>query len=197
MAETKFDFSGYATKNGLKCSDGRTILKDAFKHQDGQTVPLVWQHLHNEPSNVLGHAVLENREDGCTATVPSTTPKPAKMQRALVAHGDISSLSIYANQLQEKAKNVMHGAIREVSLVLAGANPGAWIDNLSFAHADGTETTVEDEAIYSSGVALAHEDAAPPAKSGYQRRSHSRRRLCYAERRAEDSRLCHDRSGIV
>ena len=165
MAETKFDFSGYATKNGLKCSDGRTILKDAFKHQDGQTVPLVWQHLHNEPSNVLGHAVLENREDGvyCYGTFNDT--EAGKNARALVAHGDISSLSIYANQLQEKSKNVIHGSIREVSLVLAGANPGAWIDNLSFAHADGTETTVEDEVIYSSGVALAHEDAAPPAKA--------------------------------
>lgn len=165
MAEPKFDFSGYATKNGLKCSDGRTILKDAFKHQDGQTVPLVWQHLHNEPSNVLGHAVLENREDGvyCYGTFNDT--EAGKNAKALVAHGDISSLSIYANQLQEKAKNVIHGSIREVSLVLAGANPGAWIDNLSFAHADGTETMVEDEAIYSSGetLSLEHADPATPA----------------------------------
>jgi len=169
MAETKFDFSGYATKNGLKCSDGRTILKDAFKHQDGQTVPLVWQHLHNEPSNVLGHAVLENREDGvyCYGTFNDT--ETAKTAKELVSHGDISSLSIYANQLQEKAKNVMHGAIREVSLVLAGANPGAWIDNLSFAHGDGTYTEDETEVLYSCGEGLSHEDAAPPAKTKDER----------------------------
>ena len=158
MAKTEYDFSGYATKNGLKCSDGRTILKDAFKDQDGQVVPLVWQHLHNEPSNVLGHVLLENRGDGvyCYGTFNET--EKGQNAKALVAHGDVSALSIYANQLQEKAKNVIHGAIREVSLVLAGANPGAWIDNLSFAHADGTETMVDDEAIYSSGAPLEHAD---------------------------------------
>lgn len=158
MAKTKYDFSGYATKNGLKCSDGRTILKDAFKDQDGQVVPLVWQHLHNEPSNVLGHVLLENRGDGvyCYGTFNET--EKGQNAKALVAHGDVSALSIYANQLQEKAKNVIHGAIREVSLVLAGANPGAWIDNLSFAHADGSETTVDDEVIYSSGAPLEHAD---------------------------------------
>ena len=163
MADIKYDFSGYATKSGLKCSDGRTILKDAFKHQDGQTVPLVWQHLHNEPSNVLGHAILENREDGvyCYGTFNDT--EAAQTAKSLVSHGDISSLSIYANQLEEKAKNVIHGSIREISLVLAGANPGAWIDNLSFAHSDGSETPVEDEAIYSSGEGLSHADT-PPAK---------------------------------
>lgn len=164
MADIKFDFSGYATKNGLKCSDGRTILKDAFKHQDGQTVPLVWQHLHNEPSNILGHAVLENREDGvyCYGTFNDT--EAGKNAKALVEHGDISSLSIYANQLKEQAKNVMHGVIREVSLVLAGANPGAWIDNLSFAHGDGSVTEDETEAIYSSGEGLTHAEDTPPAK---------------------------------
>lgn len=143
----KFDFSGYATRNGLKCSDGRTIIKDAFKHQDGQTVPLVWQHLHDDPGNVLGHAILENREDGVYCYGKFNDTEAGKNAKELVSHGDISSLSIYANQLQEQAKKVMHGAIREVSLVLSGANPGALIDNLSIAHADGTSTEVYDEAI--------------------------------------------------
>jgi len=158
MAKGTYDFSGYATKNGLKCTDGRTILKDAFKHQDGQKVPLVWQHLHNDPENILGHAILENKEDGvyCYGTFNDT--KAGKNAKALVIHGDISSLSIYANQLKEQAKNVMHGAIREVSLVLSGANPGATIDNLSFAHGDGTFDTDETEAIIFTGLEFSHED---------------------------------------
>lgn len=150
--KTTYDFSGYATKNGLKCSDGRTILKDAFKHQDGQTVPLVWQHLHNEPANVLGHAVLENREDGVYCYGKFNDTEAGKNAKQLVEHGDISSLSIYANQLKEKMKQVMHGAIREVSLVLSGANPGALIDNLSFAHGDGTYVEDETEAIIYTGL---------------------------------------------
>ncbi len=149
--EEKYDFSGYATKNGIKCTDGRTILKDAFKHQDGESVPLVWQHLHNDPANILGHALLENRDDGVYCYGSFNDSKSGQEAKTLVKHGDVSSLSIFANQLQEVSKNVMHGDIKEVSLVLAGANPGAWIDNLSFAHADGSETPVEDEAIYSSG----------------------------------------------
>lgn len=163
-SKTKFDFSGYATKNDLKCSDGRTILKDAFAHQDGAQVPLVWQHVHNDPLNVLGHAILENREDGvyCYGTFNNTTA--GQNAKELVAHGDISSLSIYANQLQEKGKNVLHGAIREVSLVLSGANPGAFIENLSFAHGDGTFVTDDTEAIISMDLALSHADDAPPAK---------------------------------
>lgn len=161
MAKSKFDFSGYATKTGLECSDGRTILPDAFKHQDGQTVPLVWQHMHNEPGNVLGHAYLENRNDGvyCYGTFNET--ESGKKAKELVAHGDISCLSIYANQLKEQSKKVMHGAIREVSLVLAGANPGAFIDNLAFAHGDGEYTTDETEAIIYSGVELSHADTKP------------------------------------
>ena len=156
MAELKFDFSGYATKHGLKCSDGRTILKDAFKHQDGKTVPLVWQHLHDDPGNILGHAILENRDDGVYCYGKFNSTEAGSKARELVTHGDISSLSIYANQLQEKAKQVMHGAIREVSLVLSGANPGATIDNLSFAHTDGSFTDAEDEALISFGIKLAH-----------------------------------------
>ncbi len=157
MSKTKYDFSGYATKNGLKCSDGRIILKDAFKDQDGQTVPLVWQHLHNEPANVLGHAVLENREDGVYCYGKFNDTEAGKNAKQLVEHGDISSLSIYANQLKEKMKQVMHGAIREVSLVLAGANPGALIDNLSFAHGDGTFVEDETEAIIYTGLNFGEE----------------------------------------
>lgn len=161
MSKDKYDFSGYATKNDLKCSDGRTILKDAFKDQDGQTVPLVWQHLHNEPANVLGHAVLENREDGVYCYGKFNDTEAGKNAKELVSHGDISSLSIYANQLKEQAKKVLHGAIREVSLVLSGANPGALIDNLSFAHGDGTWTEDETEAIIYTGLEFAHGEEGP------------------------------------
>lgn len=155
----KFDFSGYATKAGLKCTDGRTILKDAFKHQDGKTVPLVWQHLHDDPANVLGHAILENREDGVYCYGKFNETEAGKTAKELVQHGDISSLSIFANQLKEQAKKVIHGAIREVSLVLAGANCGAVIDNLSFAHSDGSEPIVDEtEAIIYTGLTLSHGD---------------------------------------
>lgn len=150
----KFDFSGYATKNDLKCSDGRTIRKDAFKNNDGETVPLVWQHLHNEPGNVLGHAVLENREDGVYAYCKFNDTEAGKNSKLLVSHGDIKSLSIFANKLKQQGENVIHGAIREVSLVLSGANPGALIDNLSIAHSDGTSTDIDDEAIIYTGVKL-------------------------------------------
>ena len=139
-----YDFSGYATKVGLKCSDGRTILQDAFQDNDGQTVPLVWQHMHNEPGNILGHAKLENRKDGVYAYCSLNNSANAQDAKEAVAHGDIKALSIYANSLVEKGKNVVHGAIREVSLVIAGANPEAYIDNLAFQHADGS--VVEDEA---------------------------------------------------
>jgi HK97 family phage prohead protease len=148
MPKEKYDFSGYATKSGVKCTDGRTILKDAFKHQDGQKVPLVWQHLHDEPQNVLGHAILENRDDGVYCYGYFNHSAAAQDAKEAVQNGDISWLSIYANQLQEKAKQVMHGAIREVSLVLAGANPEARIDNLSFAHGDNMEEDPEEAVIY-------------------------------------------------
>ncbi len=158
MKKTKFDFSGYATKSGLKCTDGRTILKDAFKHQDGTTVPLVWQHLHNEPQNILGHALLENRPDGVYAYGKFNSNPAAAEAKELVAHGDITFMSIYANQLQEQAKKVIHGSIREVSLVLAGANSGAVIDNISFAHTDGTTELDDSEAIIYTGLTLSHGD---------------------------------------
>src|SRR3954466_8756096 len=156
--ELKPDFSGWATKAGLKCSDGRTIMPDAFKHQDAETVPLVWQHGHNEPSNVLGHAILEHREDGVYAYGFFNETDSAKNARTLVEHQDIKSLSIYANQLTEKSKQVLHGFIRELSLVLSGANPGALIDNITLAHSDGDMVTLEDEAVIYTGLDLNHAD---------------------------------------
>jgi len=153
----KYDFSGYATKVGLKCSDGRTILQNAFEDMDGKTVPLVYQHMHNDPKNILGHAILENRADGVYAYCSlNEDTESGKIAKALVKHGDITALSIYANSLVEKAKNVVHGIIREVSIVIAGANPEAYIDNLAFEHGDGTVSTDETEAIICSG-ALSHD----------------------------------------
>jgi hypothetical protein len=150
--KTQYDFSGYATKNDLKCSDGRTIIKDAFKHQDGATVPLVWRHMHNEPDNILGHAVLENRAEGVYCYGKFNDSEKGKTAKELVSHGDISALSIYANDLKEQSKKVSHGAIREVSLVLSGANPGALIDNIAFAHEDGSTTVDDSEAIIYTGL---------------------------------------------
>lgn len=137
------DFGGYATRNDLKCDDGRIILKDAFKHNHGVIVPLVWQHLHDSPQNVLGHALLENRDDGVYAYGVFNDSAAGQDAKRLVKHGDVSALSIYANKLKQNGPQVIHGQIREVSLVLAGANPGAYIDNLSFQH--GTSVTVDDE----------------------------------------------------
>jgi hypothetical protein len=159
------DFSGYATKAGLKCSDGRTIMPDAFKHQDKMTVPLVWQHGHTSPENVLGHAVLEAREDGVYTYGYFNSTEHGQHAKTLVEHGDVTFLSIYANQLIERAKQVFHGAIREVSLVLAGANPGALIDQVRIAHGDGEIETLEDEAIITTGLAIQHEDKSS-SKSG-------------------------------
>ena len=157
------DFSGYATKNNLKCSDGRTIRANAFKSNDGQKVPLVWRHQHNEPSNVLGHALLENREDGVYAYGYFNNGPYASTARELIKHGDIRSLSIYANNLIQKGGDVFHGDIREVSLVLSGANPGAFIDNVYIRHGDDEEI-VDDEAIIYTGVdiSLQHGDDQAP-----------------------------------
>lgn len=154
VTNNKWDFSGYATKSGVKCGDGRTIQKDAFKHQDGTKVPLVWQHDHSDPSNVLGHAILENREDGVFAYgFFNGTPDGLKA-KALVQHGDIDSMSIWANELIEKTSVVLHGMIREVSLVLSGKNPGAKILSVVMAHGDGTETELEGEAVVHTGETL-------------------------------------------
>jgi hypothetical protein len=156
MADKIPDFSGYATKNGLLCSDGRTIMTDAFKHNDTMKVPLVWQHLHNEPVNILGHALLENRADGVYTYGFFNDTEYAQVARESVRHGDITALSIYANNLQQKGKQVFHGDIKEVSLVLAGANPGAFIDSVNLAHSDGSD--VEDEAIIYTGLSFEHAD---------------------------------------
>lgn len=157
----KYDFSGWATKNNIKCSDGRTILKDAFKQHDGQTVPLVWNHQHNESANVLGHAVLENRDEGVYAYCTFNDTEAGKNAKLLVEHGDVTALSIYANQLKQKGSNVMHGTIREVSLVLAGANPGAFIDSV-IRHGE----FCEDEAVIYTGeeLTLQHADPKPSDK---------------------------------
>ena len=152
------DFSGYATKANLRCSDGRTIMPDAFKHMDGDQVPLVWQHGHNEPANVLGHAVLESRNGDVYCHGYFNSTPAAQNAKELVKHGDINALSIYANRLVEKSKNVMHGMIREVSLVLTGANPGALIDNVNIAHGDGEFETLDDEAVIYTGLTLTHSD---------------------------------------
>jgi hypothetical protein len=155
----KADFSGYATKAGLKCSDGRTIMPEAFKHMDGKTVPLVWQHGHNSPENVLGHAVLEAREDGVYAYGYFNDTHPGENAKRLVQHNDIKNLSIYANQLVEKAKSVFHGVIREVSLVLSGANPGALIDFVAIQHSDGDTEVLDDEAVIYTGLEIQHDDS--------------------------------------
>lgn len=164
--ERKPDFSGYATKAGLKCTDGRTIMPNAFEHQDKMTVPLVWQHGHSEPGNVLGHVDLENRDDGVYCYGYFNETDSAKNAKTLVQHEDIKSLSIFANQLTEKAKQVLHGFIREVSLVLSGANPGALIDNIMLSHADGETVTLEDEAIIYTGLELTHDDSSEGDGSG-------------------------------
>ena len=139
-----YDFGGWATRNNIKCSDGRTILKDAFKQNDGQKVPLVWNHQHNDPSEVLGHALLENRDEGVYAYCKFNNTESGQTAKSLVANGDVDKLSIYANKLKTHMNNVMHGCIREVSLVLAGANPGAFIDTV-ISH--GEDAEAEEEGI--------------------------------------------------
>ena len=156
-----YDFSGWATKNNLLCSDGRTILKDAFKSDDGVTVPLVWNHQHNEPDNVLGHALLENRDDGVYAYCKLNDTEKGKITKELIKHGDISALSIYANQLKQQGGKVIHGSIREVSVVLAGANPGAFIDSV-ICHNDESD---EEAVIYSGeSISLAHAEQTTETK---------------------------------
>lgn len=155
--DLKFDFGGWATRNDLVCADGRTIRKDAFKHCDGRSVPLVWNHQHNDPGNILGHAILENRKDGVYAYGFFNDTEKGQAAKALVQHGDVESLSIYANGLRQTPnKDVMHGDIREVSLVVAGANPGAFIDFVDLAHGEGAE----QEVIVGTGegITLYHAD---------------------------------------
>ena len=144
--DEEYDFSGYATRSNIPCADGRTILPDAFKDCDGVTVPLVWQHMHDSVENVLGHALLESRDGDIYCHCAFNDTKGGQTAKKVVQHGDVVGLSIYANRLRQQGQKVVHGVIREVSLVLAGANPGAYIDNLSFAHGDDV-IDVSDEAI--------------------------------------------------
>ena len=158
--ELKYDFSGWATRNDLVCADGRTIRRDAFKHCDGMSVPIVWNHQHNDPNNILGHGILENRQDGVYFYGFFNDTESGKAAKQLVQHGDVQALSIYANGLKQQAnghgKDVIHGDIREVSLVVAGANPGAFIDFVDLAHGEGAE----QEVIIGTGepISLCHSD---------------------------------------
>lgn len=151
----KYDFTGWATRNNIKCSDGRTIRRNAFKDNDGETVPLVWNHSHNDPMNVLGHALLENRDEGVYVYGTFNDSAQGKNAKELVEHGDVTALSIYANHLKQHGGDVLHGAIREVSLVLAGANPGAFIDSVMM---HGEES--DEEAVIYTGeeLTLSHAD---------------------------------------
>lgn len=149
----KYDFGGYATKNDVRCSDGRIIKQNAFEGQNGSKIPLVYQHDHDDPMNVIGHGILENRPDGVYLYGTFNDTERGRHMKACVAHGDVDSLSIWANQLQEVGKNVIHGIIREVSLVLSGANPGAVIDNPVIVHGD-VEDVISDEAIIYPGFQI-------------------------------------------
>lgn len=159
----KYDFGGWATRNDMRCSDGRTIRTDAFAFQDGETVPLVWAHQHNDPENFLGHALLENRPTGVYAYCSFNNNPKAKEVKELVRHGDVKSLSIFANQLKQKGGDVLHGVIKEVSIVMAGANPGAKIDYPVLQHEDGSEEPYYEEAIihadYGIDFPIYHADA--------------------------------------
>lgn len=150
-----YDFCGYATKNDLKCSDGRIIRRNAFKNNDGQKVPLVWNHQHDDISNVLGHAILKNLDDGVYAYCKLNDSDNGRLAKIAVQHGDIVGLSIYANQLQQQGPNVLHGNIRELSLVLATANPGASIQSV-IKHGE----ECEEEAVIFTGepIELYHAD---------------------------------------
>lgn len=186
-----FDFSGWATRANLKCSDGRTILKDAFRDNDGQTVPLVWNHQHNDPLNVLGHAKLENRDEGVYAYCKFNDTESGQNAKLLVEHGDVSALSIYANQLKQQGGNVLHGAIREVSLVLAGANPGAFIDSI-IKHGEASE----EEAIIFTGedITLCHaEDEKSKEDSEAEENAMERSEaLSHADDKKEDNEVSEE-----
>lgn len=157
----KYDFSGWATRNDLLCADGRTIRKDAFKDNDGQIVPLVFGHQHNDVNAVLGHALLENRDEGTYAYCSFNDTESGQAAKKLVQHGDVASLSIYANNLKQVGGDVIHGVIRELSLVLAGANPGAYIETVMAHSEDGAEDNIESlEAGWNENIVLYHSDDA-------------------------------------
>lgn len=148
-----YDFAGWATKNNLKCTDGRTIMKDAFKHNDGETVPLVWNHQHNSADNVLGHALLENKDEGVYAYCSFNQTEAGQSAHELVKHGDVTAMSIFAGSLKQQGPHVLHGSIREVSLVLSGANPGALIDSVML-HSDNGDVPSPDEVIIYTDEAI-------------------------------------------
>ena len=185
----KFDFSGWATKANLKCSDGRVIMKDAFKQNDGQTVPLVWNHQHNDPNEVLGHALLENRDEGVYAYCTFNDTESGKTAKLLVQHGDIASLSIYANQLKQNMSNVIHGNIREVSLVLAGANPGASIESV-IKHGEESD---EEAVIYTGeDITIAHADTNEEKKDNPQNKEGNEE-----DKKPEDSKKSEDEKTVL
>ena len=179
----EYDFCGWATKNDLKCSDGRTIRRDAFKDNDGGRVPLVWNHQHNDANNVLGHADLKNRTEGVYAYCKFNDTESGETAKKLVQHGDVVALSIYANQLKQQGGNVLHGTIREVSLVLAGANPGAYIEDV-IRHGE----TSDDEMNLFLGeedTQLLHGDEMPPIKEDEP--------LSHADDKKEDTDVANDK----
>ena len=180
----RFDFSGWATRNDLKCSDGRTIRKDAFKDNNGQKVPLVWNHQHNDPLNILGHALLENRQEGVYAYCTFNETEAGQNAKLLVEHGDVSALSIYANQLKQRGSDVIHGAIREVSLVLAGANPGAFIDSV-ICHGEESE----EEAIIYTGedISLFHAECDKKEETKEEKPVENEKKTIESEKKTTDS----------
>ena len=153
-----YDFSGWATRNNIECSDGRTIMRDAFKDNDGQKVPLVWMHQHNDPNEVLGHAILENRDEGVYAYCKFNETESGQNAKMLVVNGDVDQLSIYANKLKSLKNQVIHGCIREVSLVLAGANPGAYIDSV-IVHGEGADAEEEATIYTDEFIEIADQDS--------------------------------------
>lgn len=186
----KYDFSGYVTKSNIRCGDGRTIDSNAFAHQNGEVIPFVWQHQRNEPDNIIGNVTLEHRSDGMYGYVSLNDSPKAEQCRRLVKHGDLTHMSIYANGLIERNKYVKHGEIREASLVLAGANPGALIDNVYMVHSDGSAEEVEGEAIiytgsaFDGGTLLEHADPEPTDdqtfKEVYDNMTKEQKTLLYA-----------------
>lgn len=194
----KYDFSGWATRTNIRCSDGRTIMKNAFAHNDGKIVPLVWNHQHNDPLNVVGHAVLENRDGGVYAYCVLNDSVPGKQAKTLVQHGDVTSLSIYANQLQQQGGNVLHGEIRELSLVLAGANPGAYID--SVVHGD--DSYVEDpEGIFcmNDPLELVHADEKKEAEATEEPEEKEEKKVPNKEKTIQDvfDELTEEQKNVV
>ena len=180
----RFDCSGWATRNDLKCSDGRTIRKDAFKDNNGQKVPLVWNHQHNDPLNILGHALLENRQEGVYAYCTFNETEAGQNAKLLVEHGDVSALSIYANQLKQRGSDVIHGAIREVSLVLAGANPGAFIDSV-ICHGEESE----EEAIIYTGedISLFHAECDKKEEKKEEKPVENEKKTAESEKKTTES----------